>query len=141
MAGFTHIIAHMTWRFDSLREVLAKASPLRSGDCLAGIAATSDAERAAAQMTLADIPLKQFLLEAVIPYERDEVTRLIVDTHDADAFALVRHLTVGDFRDWLLGDAADAPALAALAAAIPASASPERAGLALASTSRRLSKR
>lgn len=65
MATYSHSIGGQTWRFDSLREVLAKASPLRSGDCLAGVAATSDAERAAAQMTLADVPLKQFLLEAV----------------------------------------------------------------------------
>ena len=86
MATYSHSIGGQTWRFDSLREVLAKASPLRSGDCLAGVAATSDAERAAAQMTLADVPLKQFLLEAVIPYERDEVTRLIIDSHDGSAF-------------------------------------------------------
>ncbi len=98
-----------------MRGVLAKASPLRSGDCLAGVAATSDAERAAAQMTLADVPLKQFLLEAVIPYERDEVTRLIIDSHDANAFAPVSHLTVGGLRDWLLGDHVDEVSLRALA--------------------------
>ncbi len=115
MARFSHTLGSETYRFDSLRDVLAKASPARSGDALAGIAAASAAERVAAQMALAEIPLKHFLDEAVVPYEADEVTRLIVDTHDADAFALVRHLTVGDFRDWLLGDAADAPALAALA--------------------------
>lgn len=95
--------------------MLAKASPARSGDALAGIAAASAAERVAAQMALAEIPLRHFLDEAVIPYEADEVTRLIVDTHDAAAFAPVSHLTVGDFRDWLLGDAADDAALAALA--------------------------
>ena len=115
MATYSHSIGGQTWRFDSLREVLAKASPLRSGDCLAGVAAASDAEPAAAQMTLADVPLKQFLLEAVIPYERDEVTRLIIDTHDASAFAAVSHLTVGDFRDWLLGYEVDSRTLAALA--------------------------
>lgn len=115
MATYSHSIGGQTWRFDGLREVLAKASPLRSGDCLAGIAATSDAERAAAQMTLADVPLKQFLLEAVIPYERDEVTRLIIDSHDASAFAPVSHLTVGGLRDWLLGDQADEASLRALA--------------------------
>ncbi|WP_197329381.1 ethanolamine ammonia-lyase subunit EutB [Ralstonia syzygii] len=98
-----------------MRDVLAKASPARSGDALAGIAAASAAERVAAQMALAEIPLRHFLDEAVIPYEADEVTRLIVDTHDAAAFAPVSHLTVGDFRDWLLGDAADDAALAALA--------------------------
>lgn len=115
MARFSHTLGSETYRFDSLRDVLAKASPARSGDALAGIAAASAAERVAAQMALAEIPLKHFLDEAVVPYEADEVTRLIVDTHDADAFAPVRHLTVGDFRDWLLGDAADASALAALA--------------------------
>ncbi len=115
MATYSHSIGGQTWRFDSLREVLAKASPLRSGDCLAGVAAASDAERAAAQMTLADVPLKQFLLEAVIPYERDEVTRLIIDTHDARAFAPVSHLTVGGLRDWLLSDHADEASLRALA--------------------------
>ncbi|CAM5280269.1 Ethanolamine ammonia-lyase large subunit OS=Stutzerimonas stutzeri OX=316 GN=eutB PE=3 SV=1 [Stutzerimonas stutzeri] len=115
MATYSHSIGGQTWRFDSLREVLAKASPLRSGDCLAGVAAASDAERAAAQMTLADVPLKQFLLEAVIPYERDEVTRLIIDTHDASAFTAVSHLTVGGLRDWLLSDHADEASLRALA--------------------------
>lgn len=115
MARFSHTLGHETYRFDSLRDVLAKASPARSGDALAGIAAASAAERVAAQMALAEIPLRHFLDEAVIPYEADEVTRLIVDTHDAAAFAPVSHLTVGDFRDWLLGDAADDAALAALA--------------------------
>src|SRR5690606_26889349 len=115
MTTYSHSIGGQTWRFDNLRELLAKASPLRSGDCLAGIAATSDAERAAAQMTLADVPLKQCLTEAVIPYASDEVTRLILDTHDATAFAPVSHLTVGGLRDWLLGDQADEASLRALA--------------------------
>ncbi|WP_312703240.1 ethanolamine ammonia-lyase subunit EutB [Stutzerimonas nitrititolerans] len=115
MATYSHSIGGQTWRFDSLRELLAKASPLRSGDCLAGVAATSDAERAAAQMTLADVPLKQFLSEAVIAYESDEVTRLIIDSHDAAAFAPVSHLTVGGLRDWLLGDQAGEAELRALA--------------------------
>ncbi|AXV80281.1 ethanolamine ammonia-lyase subunit EutB [Ralstonia solanacearum] len=115
MARFSHTLGHETYRFDRLRDVLAKASPARSGDVLAGIAAASAAERVAAQMALAEIPLRHFLDEAVIPYEADEVTRLIVDTHNAAAFAPVSHLTVGDFRDWLLGDAADEAALAALA--------------------------
>lgn len=101
--------------FGSLREVLAKASPARSGDVLAGIAAADAEERVAAQMCLADIPLKAFLDDAVIPYESDEVTRLIIDGHDEAAFAPVSHLTVGDFRDWLLGDDADTAALASLA--------------------------
>ncbi|AFN77415.1 ethanolamine ammonia lyase large subunit [Stutzerimonas stutzeri DSM 10701] len=115
MATYSHSIGGQTWRFDSLRELLAKASPLRSGDCLAGVAAASDAERAAAQMTLADVPLKQFLSEAVIAYESDEVTRLIIDSHDAAAFAPVSHLTVGGLRDWLLGDQAGEAELRALA--------------------------
>ncbi|MDX2178085.1 MAG: ethanolamine ammonia-lyase subunit EutB [Bryobacteraceae bacterium] len=98
-----------------LKELLAKASPLRSGDVLAGVAAHSDRERAAAQGALADVPLTRFLDEAVVPYEDDDVTRLIFDSHDAEAFAAVRHLTVGGFRDWLLSDAADTGSLQALA--------------------------
>lgn len=115
MSGFAHAVGGQTWRFDSLRELLAKASPARSGDYLAGVAAGSDAERVAAQMALAEVPLGHFLNEAVIPYEADEVTRLILDGHDAAAFAPVSHLTVGGLRDWLLGPAADEAALAALA--------------------------
>ncbi|WP_349615882.1 ethanolamine ammonia-lyase subunit EutB [Azotobacter salinestris] len=115
MSGFAHAVGGQTWRFDSLRELLAKASPARSGDYLAGVAADSDAERVAAQMALAEVPLGHFLNEAVIPYEADEVTRLILDGHDAAAFAPVTHLTVGGLRDWLLGPKADEAALAALA--------------------------
>ncbi|WP_296182965.1 ethanolamine ammonia-lyase subunit EutB [Pseudomonas sp. UBA1879] len=115
MMSFSHSIGGMVWRFDSLRELMAKASPARSGDFLAEVAATSDAERAAAQMTLAEVPLKRFLNEALIPYEEDEVTRLIVDTHDLAAFSPVSHLTVGGFRDWLLGDDATEASLKALA--------------------------
>ncbi|MFY1667579.1 ethanolamine ammonia-lyase subunit EutB [Pseudomonas sp. Pseu.R1] len=113
--SFSHSIGGMVWRFDSLRELMAKASPARSGDFLAEVAATSDAERAAAQMALAEVPLKRFLNEALIPYEQDEVTRLIVDSHDQAAFAPVSHLTVGGFRDWLLGDDATEASLKALA--------------------------
>ncbi|AJE22631.1 ethanolamine ammonia-lyase subunit EutB [Azotobacter chroococcum] len=115
MSGFAHAVGGQTWRFDSLRELLAKASPARSGDYLAGVAADSDAERVAAQMALAEVPLGHFLNEAVIPYETDEVTRLILDSHDAAAFAPVAHLTVGGLRDWLLGPAADEASLRALA--------------------------
>ncbi|PWU26796.1 ethanolamine ammonia lyase large subunit [Pseudomonas sp. RW407] len=115
MPGYAHSVGGQTWRFDSLKELMAKASPARSGDCLAGIAAASDAERVAAQMALAEVPLKRFLDEALVPYESDEVTRLIIDGHDRAAFAPVSHLTVGDFRDWLLGDAADEASLRALA--------------------------
>ena len=95
--------------------LLARASPLRSGDELAGIAAESAEERVAAQMALADLPLTSFLADAVVPYERDEVTRLILDTHDARAFAPVAHLTVGGLRDWLLSDAPTSEGLGALA--------------------------
>ncbi|MBH9358273.1 ethanolamine ammonia-lyase subunit EutB, partial [Pseudomonas aeruginosa] len=120
MARFTHSVGGETYRFDSLKDVMAKASPARSGDFLAGVAASNDGERVAAQMALADIPLKHFLDEALIPYEDDEVTRLIIDTHQRDAFAPVSHLTVGGFRDWLLGDAADEARLRALAPGLPA---------------------
>lgn len=115
MAGFIQVAGGHNWRFEDLRELMAKASPARSGDCLAGIAAQSDAERAAAQMALADVPLKRFLEEALIPYEADEVTRLIIDSHDRAAFAPVSHLTVGGFRDWLLGEQATEQSLRALA--------------------------
>ena len=98
-----------------LRELLAKASPARSGDELAGIAAASAEERVRAQMKLADVPLRAFLREPIIPYEKDEVTRLICDSHDPAAFAPVAHLTVGEFRDWLLSDEASTERLCALA--------------------------
>lgn len=98
----------------NLRELLSKASPLRSGDQLAGIAAATAEERVRAQMKLADLPLRAFLDEPVIPYEEDEVTRLICDSHDAAAFRPVAHLTVGEFRDWLLSEQATADRLAAL---------------------------
>ena len=106
------------YAFADLKGLLAKASPPRSGDRLAGIAAQSAAERVAAQMALADLPLTAFLNEVVIPYEDDEVTRLIIDAHDAAAFAPVAHLTVGGFRDWLLGDGATTKTLSALARGI-----------------------
>ena len=115
MSGFQHSVGGQTWRFADLKALMAKATPARSGDVLAGVAANSDVERVAAQMALAELPLRRFLTEAVIPYEADEVTRLIVDSHDAQAFAPVAHLTVGGFRDWLLGPAADETSLAALA--------------------------
>lgn len=104
-----------TYRFADLRELMAKATPARSGDQLAGIAADSAQQRVAAQMALADLPLATFLQQALVPYEADEITRLIIDGHDAAAFMPVAHLTVGGFRDWLLSDAATTPVLAALA--------------------------
>jgi ethanolamine ammonia-lyase large subunit len=94
---------------------MGKASPARSGDELAGVAAHSAEERVRAQITLADVPLKRFLAEPLVPYESDEVTRLICDSHDAAAFAPVSHLTVGEFRDWLLSDQATTERLVALA--------------------------
>ncbi len=103
---YRHVIGPRSFVFESLRDLLAKASPPRSGDRLAGVAAETAEEMVAARMALADVPLKQFLLEAVVPYEDDEVTRLIIDAHDASAFAAVSSLTVGAFRDWLLSDAA-----------------------------------
>ncbi|OAT70568.1 ethanolamine ammonia-lyase [Mycobacteroides immunogenum] len=102
MSTFRHIAGPVTYQFGSLAEVLAKASPPRSGDELAGCAAQSDAERAAACWVLAEVPLTTFLNEEIVPYDTDEVTRLIIDSHDAAAFAVISHLTVGDFRDWLL---------------------------------------
>jgi ethanolamine ammonia-lyase large subunit len=100
-------ISKYTYRFGDLKEVLAKASPLRSGDVLAGLAAQTYEERVAAQLVLADVPLKTFLNEALIPYEADEVTRLIIDTHDQTAFSTISHFTVGELRDWLLSDEVD----------------------------------
>jgi ethanolamine ammonia-lyase large subunit len=114
MAYATTIAGH-SYRFPDLKTLLAKASPARSGDYLAGVTAGDDEERAAAQMALADVPLATFLYDLLVPYEHDEVTRLIIDGHDAAAFAPVGHLTVGDFRNWLLCDAADERSLAALA--------------------------
>ena len=104
--------------FCDLKTLLGKASPLRSGDQLAGVAAESGEERVAAQYALADLPLTTFLLEHVVPYEKDEVTRLIVDTHDRAAFAPIAHLTVGGLRDWLLADATTPEVLSALAPAV-----------------------
>src|SRR5579863_3481971 len=101
--------------FADLKILLAKASPLRSGDQLAGVAAATGEERVAAQYALADLPLAAFLNETVVAYESDEVTRLIVDGHDRAAFAPIGHLTVGGFRDWLLADRTTTPILAALA--------------------------
>lgn len=108
-------LGHQTFRFGSLREVMAKATPLRSGDALAGLAAATEQERVAARWVLAEVPLQRFLDEALIPYESDEVTRLIIDGHDRAAFAPVSGLTVGGLRDWLLSDAATPAVLERLA--------------------------
>jgi ethanolamine ammonia-lyase large subunit len=111
-------IRDVTYQFADLREVLAKASPYRSGDALAGVAAETAEQRVAAQMALADVPLRDFLEHVLIPYEQDEVTRLIIDGHDAVAFAPLSSLTVGAFRDWLLSDAATGEMLAAVSPGI-----------------------
>src|SRR3984957_7396233 len=100
--AYRHAIGSTAYVFGDLRDLLAKASPPRSGDRLAGIAAESAEQMMAARIALADVPLKRFLHETVIPYETDEVTRLIVDSHDAEAFTAIASLTVGSFRDWLL---------------------------------------
>ena len=113
--SYHHQVGPRRWSFLDLKEVMAKATPLRSGDMLAGIAAGSAEEEVAARMCLADVPLKRFLNEALIPYEMDEITRLVLDGHDPVAFAPVSQMTVGDFRDWLLSAAATPDALAALA--------------------------
>ena len=110
--GYAHTVNGTAYRFADLRTLLARATPHRSGDALAGLAASGATERVAAHMALADMPLRRFLDEAVVPYEACEVTRLILDTHDAEAFAPIAHLTVGGLRDWLLAE--DAP-LAAVA--------------------------
>lgn len=111
-------LAHRTYRFASLKDLLAKASPARSGDVLAGVSAESAEERMAAKMALAEVPLRNILADPLIPYEQDEVTRLIIDTHDQEAFRDISHLTVGDFRDWLLEDSTDTQTLSRVARAI-----------------------
>ncbi|MFM1956250.1 MAG: ethanolamine ammonia-lyase, large subunit, heavy chain [Pseudomonadota bacterium] len=115
---YRYTIDSHTYQFEDLKAVLAKATPARSGDYLAGVAAETYAERMAARMCLAEIPLKTFLEDLIIPYESDEVTRLIVDTHNQQAFAEISHLTVGDFRDWLLTDEVDTETLTRVAPGI-----------------------
>ncbi len=109
---YRYILGSHTYQFKDLAELMAKATPQRSGDRLAGVIAQSAEERAVAQLTLADVTLKTFLNEALVPYEEDEVTRLIMDEHDSVAFAPIAHLTVGDFRNWLLSDYATSEVLA-----------------------------
>ena len=117
---YRHTIDATSYAFEDLRDLLAKATPPRSGDRLAGIAADSAEQMIAARIALADVPLKQFLHETVIAYEDDEITRLIVDTHDAPAFAAISSLTVGSFRDWLLSEAATGEVLRKLSRGITA---------------------
>ncbi|GAB3326851.1 ethanolamine ammonia-lyase subunit EutB [Larkinella ripae] len=111
-------VRNVTYRFDDLKTLLAKATPLRSGDQLAGVAAQTAEERVAAQMALADVPLTTFLNEAVVPYETDEITRLILDTHNTGAFAPIRQLTVGDLRNYLLSEEVDTQTLTNLQAGL-----------------------
>ena len=121
---YAHTVGSVRYHFADLRALLARATPARSGDSLAGLSAGSAEERVAAQMALADLPLTTFLSEAVIPYEQDEVTRLVIDTHDTQAFRPVAHLTVGAFREWLLSHEVTSETLAALAPGV----TPEMAG-------------
>lgn len=105
--AYKHTIQNRTYTFNDLKTLMAKATPFRSGDALAGLSAETYEERVAAQMCLADVPVRTFLNEAIIPYDTDEVTRLIIDTHDSNAFAAINSFTVGELRDWLLSDTAD----------------------------------
>ena len=116
--AYQHIIGARTYLFNDLKDLLAKATPARSGDSLAGVIADNAQQRVAAQMALADLPLATFLNDCVIPYENDEITRLIIDEHDTEAFSIISHLTVGDFRNWLLSDAADTATLQKIATGI-----------------------
>ncbi|WP_020558424.1 ethanolamine ammonia-lyase subunit EutB [Thiofilum flexile] len=117
-SGFRYSVGQRTFQFRNLADLLAKATPARSGDRLAGIAAQNAEERVIAQMALADLPLKHFLTDVVVPYETDEITRLIIDEHDLEAFAPISHLTVGGFRDWLLSDLATPEMLTSIRAGI-----------------------
>ena len=113
--GYKVSLGLQTYQFSDLKTVMAKASPLRSGDCLSGVAALSNEERVAAALVLADLPLKRFLEQQLIAYEDDEVTRVILDDHQVDAFAPISSFTVGDFRNWLLSDSVGANELKAVA--------------------------
>ena len=115
---FAHTIGAQRHVFNDLKTLLAKASPSRSGDYLAGLAAASEGERMAARTALADVPLSVFLNEALVPYEDDEVTRLILDRHDAQAFQPIASLTVGEFRNWLLLHETDSQTLASVATGV-----------------------
>jgi ethanolamine ammonia-lyase large subunit len=116
--SYSSVAGNIAYRFLDLKDLLAKATPLRSGDVLAGVAAESAVERMAARWCLADLPLNTFLNDAIIPYETDEITRLIMDSHDAAAFSELSHLTVGAFRNWLLDDKTDSTTLARVASGI-----------------------
>ena len=116
--AYHQVIGSQRYVFQDLKDLMAKASPIRSGDLLAGIAASCAEENVAAKLCLADLPLNTFLTHALVPYEDDEVTRLIIDTHDVQAFAPIAHLTVGSLRDFLLSANAEGDVLARIAPAI-----------------------
>ncbi|MFT4154395.1 ethanolamine ammonia-lyase subunit EutB [Parafilimonas sp.] len=109
--SYKHTVHNHTYHFNDLKTLMAKATPYRSGDALAGLTANSYEERIAGQMCLADVPLKTFLNDTVIGYEEDEITRLIIDTHDTINFKYISAYTIGDLRDWLLTDEADTATL------------------------------
>lgn len=109
---YTAFIKGKNYRFPDLATLLAKASPRRSADELAGIAAESEFERAVAQKILADVPLQHFLDQPLIAPEVDEVSKLILEQHDAKAFTAIQSLTVGEFREWLLAGEHDLSAMA-----------------------------
>jgi ethanolamine ammonia-lyase large subunit len=116
--SYRHVIGSRAYQFDDLKALLAKASPARSGDSLAGVGADTEEERMAARMAMAELPLTRFLAEPLIPYEKDEVTRLIIDRHDAAAFREIAHLNVGDFRNWLLAESTDTALLSSIGAGL-----------------------
>src|SRR6476620_4280608 len=116
--AFRTTVGSTTYAFADLKDLLAKATPPRSGDRLAGVAAATAEENVAAKIALSDVSLKQILADPVVPYESDDVTRLIVDTHDGPAFQPISHLTVGEFRDFLLSETVTHDALTKLAPAI-----------------------
>lgn len=108
---FRYTVHNFTYNFKDLKTLMSKASPYRTGDALAEISAESNEERVAAQFALSEVPLSLFLIDHLIPYESDEITRLIVDSHDKNSFSHISHLTVGDFRNWLLLDTSDTKVL------------------------------
>ncbi len=115
---YRYQLGSKTYQFANLAELMAKATPARSGDRLAGVIAETAEQRAVAQLLLAEVPLKNFLNEVLVPYEEDEVTRLIIDGHDSVAFKPVSHMTVGDFRNWLLSDNASSEMLSQIRAGV-----------------------
>ena len=110
--GYAEVVGGTRYVFADLKTLLARATPPRSGDRLAELAAADMTERVAAQLALAELPLRRLIEDPVLPYETDEITRLIIDSHDGDAFAAIAAMTLGELRDWLLSDAVDTAALA-----------------------------